>query len=125
MRVTGELREKIIAQLADLESRRIVASVLKEPKTAVTIGQEVSIPPSSLYRKISELKDCTLLMIDSFSIRPDGKREARYICSFSEIVIRPGDGEIELEITPSARGLEKRWFELFFSRATRSFPEKP
>lgn len=125
MRVTGDLREKIIAQLADLESRQIVASVLREPKTAVAIGQEMSLPSSTLYRKVSELKECGLLMVDSFSIRPDGKREARYVCSFTEIVLRPGDREVELEVTPSARSLEKRWFELFFSRATRSFPEQP
>ena len=87
------------------------------------IGQEVTLPPSTLYRKISDLKDCGLLMIDSFSIRPDGKREARYICAFNEIVFKPGELEVELEITLSARSLERRWFDLFFSKATEKFPE--
>ena len=123
MRVTGDLREKIIAHLADPESRRIVASVFREQKTALMIGQEVSLPPSTLYRKISELKECGLLIIDSFSIRPDGKREARYICAFNEIVFKPGETEVELEITLSPRSLEKRWFELFFSKTTERFPE--
>jgi DNA-binding transcriptional ArsR family regulator len=123
LRVTGNLRDRIISKLADPESRQILTSVFREHKTAIMIGQEVALPPSTLYRKISELKECGLLMVDSFSIRPDGKREARYVCTFNEIVFKPGEGEVELEITSSARSLEKRWFDLFFSKTTERFPE--
>jgi DNA-binding transcriptional ArsR family regulator len=116
VKVTGDLRQKIINQLADQESHDIIAAVLREQKTAAMIGEELDLPPSTLYRKISELKECGLLMIDSFDFRPDGKREARYACSFSEILFKTKGDKIELEIIPSARGLEKRWFELFFSK---------
>jgi hypothetical protein len=116
VKVTGDLRQKIINQLADPESHNIIASVLREQKTAAMIGEELDLPPSTLYRKISELKECRLLMIDSFAFRLDGKREARYACTFSEISFRAEGNEIELEIIPSKRSLEKRWFELFFSR---------
>lgn len=123
--MTGGLRERILTQLADPESLRIIASVLKERKTALEIEKELSVPSSTLYRKISELKGCGLLMIDTFEFRPDGKREARYSCTFSEIVFRTTTNlEIELELAPSARSIEKRWFELFFSRTSSGSPEQ-
>lgn len=124
MKITGDLKEKIIAYFADPESRQIISCVLKEPKTATTIRVELELPASSAYRKISELKDCGLLMIDRFIIKSDGKREALYSCSFSEINFKVEEGKIELEVIPSARSLEKRWFELFFSKATQRSREQ-
>jgi DNA-binding transcriptional ArsR family regulator len=124
MKVTGSLRERIIAQLADPESRKIITSVLGGRKTATSIGKELSLPPSTLYRKISELRESGLLMIDSFALRSDGKREALYARTFSEIVFRTKGREIELEVVLSARSLERRWFELFSSRNASS-PEQP
>ena len=108
----------MIAYLADPESRQIISCVLKESKTATTIRTELNLPASSAYRKISELRDCGLLMTDRFLIRPDGKREALYSCSFTEIGLKVESGTLVLEVIPSKRSLEKRWFELFFSKTT-------
>src|ERR1035437_4432960 len=114
MKVAEGLREKILAQLADSESFQIIACVLEEKKSAMTIAKELNLPSTTLYRKISELKECGLLMIDTFALRPDGKREALYACTFREMVFRATtEHGFELEIIPSARSLEKRWFELF------------
>jgi hypothetical protein len=125
VKITGELRERMIAYLSDPESRQIISSVLKEPKTATTVRIELNLPASSAYRKISELRDCGLLMVDRFLIRPDGKREALYSCSFSEIDLKVESGDLVLEVVPSKRSLEKRWFELFFSRTTSSADRDP
>ena len=118
MKITGELKDKMIAFLADPESRKIVASVLKEPKTATGIMTELDMPSSSAYRRISDLKECGLLMVDSFLIRPDGKREALYLSSFSEISFKDEAGALVLDVTPSKKSLERRWFDLFFSRTS-------
>ena len=120
MKITGDLKEKMIAYLADPESRQILSCVLKESKTATIIRTELNLPASSAYRKISDLRDCGLLMVDRFLIKPDGKREALYSCSFSEIGLKAESGAIVLEVIPSKRSLEKRWFELFFSKTSGS-----
>jgi DNA-binding transcriptional ArsR family regulator len=125
VKVTGELAEKIIASLADIESRRIISATLEKPKTAVAIEAELNLPHTTLYRKITELRECGLLMVDNFALRPDGKREAVYACSFAEIHFRTDQAGIELEIVQSARSLERRWFELFFSKRNVSSPETP
>jgi DNA-binding transcriptional ArsR family regulator len=116
MRVTEDLRERILAQLADPESLQIITSVVKEGRTALELGKELSLPSTTLYRKIAELRECGLVTVDTFEFGPNGKREARFACTFKEIVLRTSREGIELEVIPSARSQEKGWFELFFAK---------
>jgi len=115
VRVAGPLKERIIACFSDSECRQIVTAVMLKPKTAIEIEKELGLPQSTLYRKISELKESGLLMVERFEVRPDGRREALYACPFSEVRFRAEAGEIELEVIQTEESLEKRWFELFFS----------
>jgi hypothetical protein len=124
VKVEGYLRESIIAQLADSDSRRIINSILKESKTAQAVCRELDMPTSTLYRKIGELKRCGLIVIDRIELREDGKREPAYACAFKEISFKPGEKDVELEVVPSERGVEKAWFDLFFARAGTAPPEK-
>lgn len=116
VKVSGRLKEMMIASLSDSESRRIIIAVMAKPKTAVEIETELGVPQSTLYRKISELRECGLLMVEMFEVRPDGRREAVYVCPFAEVRFTAGRGEIELEVIQTEESLEKRWFDLFFSR---------
>ncbi|MDG6898134.1 MAG: winged helix-turn-helix transcriptional regulator [Nitrososphaerota archaeon] len=123
--VTGELRERVISALADPESRRIITSVHSQSKAIGTIEGEVGLPQSTLYRKVSELRKCGLLMVDRFVVRQDGKKEAVYARSFDEVRLRSEEGEVRVEIIQSAKSLEKRWFELFFANPVFSSHEPP
>jgi predicted transcriptional regulator len=123
--VTGELKERVIAVLADPESRRIITGVYEEPKTISTISEEIGLPHSTLYRKVSELKKCGLLMVDRFVVKPDGKREAVYARSFDEVRVKSERQDVQVEIVESTKSLEKRWFELFFANRAFSSPEPP
>lgn len=114
--MTGPLRERMLASLADPESQRILIAVVAKPKTTAEIEKEVGLPQSTVYRKISELKECGLLMVERYVVRPDGRREAVYACPFTELRLKALDGEIELEVIQTEESLEKRWFELFFSK---------
>lgn len=106
-----------MAQIADPDSRRIIASTLREAKTPQAVGKELDLPTSTLYRKITELKTCGLLMVDRIVVRDDGKREPAYLCSFAEMTITAGKEGVELELVLTERGMERRWFELFFPKA--------
>ena len=111
--VDADLGRAILSSVADTDSRRIFECLLGEPKTTLAIGEQVRLPQSTLYRKISEMKQCGLLLIDSFEIKRDGKREARYSCAFTEIVFRVKGEETELEVVPTQRSIEKRWAAKF------------
>jgi len=123
--VTGDLKERIIAVLADPESRRIITSVFAEPKTIGTIEGEIGLPHSTLYRKVSELRKCGLLRVDRYIVKSDGKREAVYARSFDEVRMKSDKQDVRVEIIESAKSLEKRWFELFFANPAFSSPEPP
>lgn len=110
----------MIAALSDPESRQVITAVLTRPKTAVEIERELDLPQSTLYRKISDLKECGLLMVEEFEVGHDGRREALYACPFSEVRLRVNQGEIELELIQTEESVERRWFELFFSRESAS-----
>ena len=116
VRVAGHLKEMMIAGLADSESRKIIIAVMAKPKAAAEVEKELGLPQSTLYRKISELKECGLLMVERFEVRPDGRREALYACSFAEVRFKAESGEIVLDLIQTEESKEKRWFELFFSR---------
>ncbi|MGD0397116.1 MAG: winged helix-turn-helix domain-containing protein [Nitrososphaerales archaeon] len=116
MRVSGHLKEMMIASLSDQESRRVIKAVTAKPKTAAQIEEELDLPQSTLYRKISELKECGLLMVEEFALRNDGRREPLYACPFVEVRFKAVQGDIELELVQTEQSLVRRWFELFFSR---------
>jgi predicted transcriptional regulator len=116
VRVAGPLKERMLASLADPESQRILITVVAKPKTTAEIEKVVGLPQSTVYRKISELKGSGLLMIERYAIRPDGRREAVYACPFAELRFKAVDGETELEVIQTEESLERRWFELFFSK---------
>jgi DNA-binding transcriptional ArsR family regulator len=124
VKVDGDLRDAIMAQLADPDSRRIINATLREAKTAQAIGKELDLPTSTLYRKIADLKRCGLLMADRIVTREDGKREPAYACTFAEVVVRPGEKEVQLEVVLTERGMERKWFELFFPKAASDSQEQ-
>jgi DNA-binding transcriptional ArsR family regulator len=120
LKVTGDLKRQIFAALGDPESQQIMSFVIQEPKTSSTIADGLGLPPSTVYRKIGQMRECGLLLIDRFLISPDGKREALYACAFTEIRFKAEAQDLALEITLSQKALDRRWFEIFFSKTGES-----
>jgi DNA-binding transcriptional ArsR family regulator len=120
LKVSGDLRRRIVAAFGDPEAQQIMSLVAQEPKTSSSIAQELGLPPSTVYRKIGQLRECGLLFVDHFLIRPDGKREAFYTCAFNEIRFKTEGRDVVLEIFLSQKALDKRFFEVFFSRTEES-----
>lgn len=116
MRVTGEIKEKMVTVLGDAESQRILSLVVKEPLTTLKVATELGLPVSTVYRKVGQMREAGLLLVDRFVFGADGKREAQYACAFSEIRFKPGAEGLEVEVTFSQKALEKRWIDLLFSR---------
>ena len=115
VRVAGHLKEQIIASLSDADSRRIVVAASERPRTATEIESSLLIPQSTLYRKITELKDCGLLMVDHYIIKADGRREAVYACPFRALHFMIVDGDIDLDFVQSEEAKERKWYSLFFT----------
>lgn len=57
-----DISHKIFKELANLESRHILFSIIKKPKKAQEISKELKIPISSTYKKIKSLIECSLIL---------------------------------------------------------------
>ena len=64
----------MIASLADAESRSIIFSIVKKGKTASAISTSLKIPLSSVYKKLSELENLTLIEVEKYHISDKGRR---------------------------------------------------
>tara|TARA_B110001454_G_C12690807_1_gene422218 strand:+ start:737 stop:1072 length:336 start_codon:yes stop_codon:yes gene_type:complete len=69
-----DITQKVIEMLADAESRAIIFSVIKKGKTVAEISSKYGIPLSSVYKKISELEELTLIKVDSLKISDKGRK---------------------------------------------------
>jgi len=105
----------VLASLSDSTCQEIIRSVVRKPGTTVRIKEELHIPQSTFYRKVSELKDCGLLVVTEYEMGPDGKREPVYACPLLEAHLKALPEGIELEVVGTKECINKQWFELFFS----------
>ncbi len=63
----------MLRQLADYQSRTILQFTLDKHKTVEEISRKLKIPLSTTYRKINELKDSGLLVVEKSAITDKGK----------------------------------------------------
>ena len=73
-----DITQKVIEALADAESRAIIFSIIKKGKTAANLSQLLKIPLSSVYKKLSDLEDLTLIKVEKTILADNGKRFKMY-----------------------------------------------
>lgn len=56
-----DIANKILKELTNLESRHILFSTIKHPKSIQEISVEQKIPLSSVYKRMESLIECSLI----------------------------------------------------------------
>ena len=69
-----DITQKVIEALADAESRSILFSIIKKGKTATELSEKLQIPLSSVYKKLGDLEELTLIEIEKWSISDKGRK---------------------------------------------------
>ena len=69
-----DITQKVILALADAESRAIIFSIIRKGKTASNLSESLKIPLSSVYKKLSDLEDLTLIEIEKTILSENGRR---------------------------------------------------
>ena len=69
-----DITQKVIESLANSESRAIVFSIVKKGSTASELSHKLKIPLSSVYKKISELEELTLIKVESWNLSDKGRK---------------------------------------------------
>ena len=64
----------MIEALANTESRAIIFSIIRKGKTATQLSITLKIPLSSVYKKLTDLENLTLIEIEKTILSEKGKR---------------------------------------------------
>lgn len=93
-----DVNQKILEALADAQSRSILFSIIKEGMTALELSEKYRIPLSSVYKKIADLEELTLVKVDKWVLSESGKKFKVYKSRISraEISIRKPEPVITL-----------------------------
>ncbi len=96
-----DITQKVIEALADAESRSILFSIIKKGKTATDLSYELKIPLSSVYKKLSDLEELTLVKVDKWLISDKGRRFKVYKSRISKADISIRKPEPTLILSPN------------------------
>ena len=93
-----DITQKVIEALADAESRTIIFSIIKKGKTANELSATLKIPLSSVYKKLTDLQNLTLIEIEKTVLSERGKRFKVYRSRINkaEILIKKPDPTLSL-----------------------------
>ena len=69
-----DITQKVLEALIDTESRSIIFSIVNRSKTASNLSTSLKIPLSSVYKKLSDLENLTLIRIEKTILSENGKR---------------------------------------------------
>ncbi len=75
MEITDPLRiQSLVQGLADEYSRKILLSAIPAAKSVEDMSRENDIPLSTCYRRVHELMDAQILVVEKIIVTPDGKK---------------------------------------------------
>lgn len=101
----------VMEALHDVDCRTIL-SKLQKPQTARELLERSGIPRSTLYQKLDQLSEVTLIR-EGIEIRSNGRHASRYLSDFEEIIITRDDkGTLEVEIKRPAKRANERLAEV-------------
>ena len=96
-----DVTQKVIEMLADAESRAIIFSIIRKGKTAAELSEKHKIPLNSVYKKISDLEELSLIHVDSWQISDKGRRFKVYRSRIKNAEINIKKPEVSIVLTPN------------------------
>ncbi len=96
-----DITQKVIEALADAESRAILFSIIKKGRTASDICDKCKIPLSSVYKKLTDLENLTLVEVEKWLISDKGRKFKVYRSRISKADISIKKSEPSLILVPN------------------------
>ncbi len=69
-----DVTERVFQSLADIQSRVLLFSLVKEGKTALELAKEHKVPLSTVYKKLSDLEEISLVIVERWIFSADGRK---------------------------------------------------
>ena len=96
-----DITQKVIEALADSESRTILFSIIKKGMTASELSEKLKIPLSSVYKKLNDLEELTLIEVEKWLISDKGRKFKMYKSRISKADISIKKPEPVLNLVPN------------------------
>ncbi|MFB5605204.1 MAG: helix-turn-helix domain-containing protein [Nitrosarchaeum sp.] len=96
-----DVTQKVIESLADSESRAILFSTIKKAMTASELSEKLKIPLSSVYKKLNDLEELTLIEVEKWMISDKGRKFKMYRSRISKADISIRKPEPVLNLLPN------------------------
>ena len=111
----GERKKALLRAMADEYSLKILMALIDKAESVNNISRVNDIPIATAYRRVSELQDAGLLVIERGVLTEDGKRYDLYRSAVKSMQISFRSGEIEIDVIPNKDAvskLESMWMSL-------------
>ena len=96
-----DITQKVIEALADAESRAILFSIIRQGKTAAELSEKLKIPLSSVYKKLGDLEELTLIEVEKWVLSDKGRKFKVYKSRISKAEINIKKPEPTLILVPN------------------------
>ena len=96
-----DVTQKVIEALADSEARAILFSIVKKGSTAADLSYRLKIPLSSVYKKLADLEELTLVEVDKWMLSSKGRKYKVYKSRISKADISIKRPEPALTLIPN------------------------
>jgi len=98
--VNGEAaKQRFLFALSDDYSRRILTATVDQPLNAAELSKNLDIPVTTVYRRIQDLLDASLIATVKSGRTNDGKWYDLYQSLLRRIYVSFEDGEMKIDIT--------------------------
>lgn len=111
----GERKKALLRAMADEYSLKILMALIDKADSVNNISRINDIPIATAYRRVSELQEAGLLVIERGVLTDDGKRYDLYRSAVRSMQISFRSGEIEIDVIPNKDAiskLESMWMSL-------------
>ncbi len=116
MEITDPNRiQALVQSLADEYSRKILLSAIPAAKSVEDMSRENDIPLSTCYRRVHELLDAQILVIERIIVTPDGKKFELLRSSYRAINVSFDGGQVKVDAIVNedvAEKLRRLWLTM-------------
>ena len=116
MEITNPVKvQALIQSLADEYSRKILLSAMATPKSVEDMSRENDIPLSTCYRRVHELLDTQILVIDKIILTQEGKKYEMLRSAYRAVTVSFENGVIRVDAIINedvAEKLRRIWLSL-------------
>ncbi|QQG48877.1 MAG: helix-turn-helix transcriptional regulator [archaeon] len=110
MEITDPARANALIQsMGDEYSRKILLSAIPASKSVEDVSRENDIPLSTCYRRVHELLEARLLVVDRIILTPEGKKHEVLRSAYRAISFSFDGGTVRVDVVINEDVADKLW----------------